>query len=317
MKAVVIGGTGHIGTYMVPQLVEKGFEVISLSRGKRKPFHENIAWKKVHQVTVDRDKQEQNNNFSEIILGFKPDVVIDMICFTLDSAQKLYEPLKGKIKQFLHCGTIWVHGYSEEVPTTEDQPKRPFGEYGIQKAATADYLLNRPDSDATAVTVLHPGQIVGPGWLPVNPQGNLNSDVFVKLLRGEELILPNFGMETLHHVHAADVSQAFIKAALNPEKAKGQEFHVVSEQAITLRAYAEKLAQYFDVEANLSFKPFDELKKLINQEDAEATYGHITHSPNCSIKKAKKLLGYKPVYSSMEAIYESIKWLIDNKQIIV
>ena len=30
--------------------------------------------------------------------------------------------------------------------------------------------------------------------------------------RGEELALPNFGMETVHHVHAADVAQAFMKA---------------------------------------------------------------------------------------------------------
>ena len=120
-----------------------------------------------------------------------------------------------------------------------------------------------------------------------------------------------------HHVHAEDVAQAFIKAVLNPEKANGKEFHVVSEKALTLRGYADKIAKWFGKEANLSFKPFQEWKTLVSGDDALATYDHIAHSPNCSIDRARRLLGYKPKYSSIEAIYESVKWLIDNGQIII
>jgi len=36
-RVVVIGGSGHIGAYLAPQLVGGGFEVISVSRGKRTP----------------------------------------------------------------------------------------------------------------------------------------------------------------------------------------------------------------------------------------------------------------------------------------
>ena len=42
MRVVVIGGTGHIGTYLVPRLVESGYEVLSLSRGKRQPVGFNF-----------------------------------------------------------------------------------------------------------------------------------------------------------------------------------------------------------------------------------------------------------------------------------
>ncbi|MCA9890882.1 MAG: NAD-dependent epimerase/dehydratase family protein, partial [Anaerolineae bacterium] len=34
MKVVVIGGTGHVGTYLVPRLVEAGHEVVCISRGE-------------------------------------------------------------------------------------------------------------------------------------------------------------------------------------------------------------------------------------------------------------------------------------------
>ena len=57
-----------------------------------------------------------------------PDVVMDLICYTLDSAQHLVEALRGRVQHFLHCGTIWVHGPSIEVPVTEEQPRRPFGD---------------------------------------------------------------------------------------------------------------------------------------------------------------------------------------------
>ena len=33
MRVVIIGGSGHVGTYLVPRLVEAGHKVINLSRG--------------------------------------------------------------------------------------------------------------------------------------------------------------------------------------------------------------------------------------------------------------------------------------------
>jgi len=40
------------------------------------------------------------------------------------------------------------------------------------------------------------------------------------------------------------------------------------------------------------------------------TWDHIAHSPNCSIEKARKLLGYEPRYGSLDAVQESVTWLI-------
>ena len=36
-RVVVIGATGHVGTYLVPRLVRGGHEVIAISRGTRDP----------------------------------------------------------------------------------------------------------------------------------------------------------------------------------------------------------------------------------------------------------------------------------------
>ncbi len=189
-----------MGTYLVPRLVLEGHEVISVCRNQRKPYHSHSAWNSVKQIRIDRIEAEKSNVFGEQINILNPDVVIDMICFTLESAVNLVEALYGNVKHFLHCGTIWVHGYSTQVPTEESQIKAPFGEYGINKAAIESYLLTQYRENGFPVTILHPGHIVGPGWNPVNPVGNFNPEVFKKLAAGEEVLIPNLGMETLHHV---------------------------------------------------------------------------------------------------------------------
>ncbi len=312
MKIVIIGGTGHVGTYMIPMLVAAGHEVVVVSRQQSKPYQVDDAWSDVRQVTIDRAQAEMANNFGPQIAALDPEVVIDMICFTPESAKHIVEALHGKVRHFLHCGTTWVHGHSSLVPTIESQPRYPFDDYGIQKAAIEAYLLSQNQDHDFPVSILHPGHIVGPGWVPVNPAANFNIEVYKKLSMGLEVLLPNLGMETLHHVHASDVAQAFVRAIQNFDNSVGKNFHIVSPQAITLRGYAEAMADWFGKETNLGFLPWQDWKLTVSEGDAEATWDHIAHSPNCSIEKAKRLLGYDPKYGSLEAIKESVTWLRDN-----
>ncbi|WP_067934543.1 NAD-dependent epimerase/dehydratase family protein [Alicyclobacillus kakegawensis] len=310
MRVVIIGGTGHIGTYLVPRLVEDGHEVINVSRRRRDPYQPHGAWKSVRQVEIDRAALEAQGQFGECIRNLQPDIVIDLICFTLASAQQLAEALRGHVQHFLHCGTIWVHGPSVRVPTTEDVPRRPFGEYGIHKAKIEKYLLEEARRGRLPATVLHPGHIVGPGWEPLNPAGHFNPEVFSRLARGEEVVLPNLGMETVHHVHADDVAQAFQQAIRHWNTSVGESFHVVSPAAVTLRGYAEGVAGWFGREANLRYLPWEEWRKTVSPQEAQATWDHIAHSPNCSIAKAERLIGYTPRYESLQAVREAVDWLV-------
>lgn len=312
MRVVVIGGSGHVGTYLVPRLIEAGHEVIQVSRGQRIPYHGHGAWQAVRQIAVDREAEEAAGTFGRRIRDLQAEVVIDMICFTPASARHLVEALQGGVGHFLHCGTIWIYGPSAVVPATEEQPRRPFGTYGENKAAIESYLLREARVHGFPATALHPGHIVGPGWAPVNPAGHMNLAVFATLAQGEELTLPNLGMETLHHVHADDVASAFIQAMANRSVSIGESFHVVSPAAITLRGYAEAVASWWGRTANLRFLPWEEWKRTASEEEAQATYSHIQHSPNASIAKAQRLLDYRPRYSSLQAIYEAVAWQIEQ-----
>ena len=312
MRVVIIGGTGHIGTYLTPRLVESGHDVTCVSRRQLEPYHPHGAWKSVTHAEMDRAEEEAHENFGERIAALQPEIVIDLTCYRLESAQQLARSICGRVQHFLHCGTIWVHGPGVAVPTTEEEPRRPFGDYGCRKAAIENYLLEQARRDGFPASVLHPGHLVGQGWTPINPAGNFNPDVFSRLATGCEVLLPNLGMETVHHVHADDVAQAFERAIARRSVAIGESFHVVSPAALKLRGYAERMASWFGQEARLRFLPWEEWRRNFPEQDAAKTWDHIAHSPNCSIRKARLLLGYQPRYSSLEAVQESVAWLMRN-----
>lgn len=310
MRVAIIGGTGHIGTYLVPELVAAGHSVLCVCRRKREPYRPDAAWRAVEFAEMDRTAEEAAGRFGERVAALDAEVVIDLICFTPESARQLVEALRGRIGHFLHCGTLWVHGHSVEVPTTEEQPRRPFGEYGCRKAEIEAYLLGEARRNGFPATVLHPGHIVGPGWAPINPAGHRDPRVFADLAAGREVCLPNLGMETLHHVHAGDVAQAFARAVANWSAAVGESFHVLSPAALTLRGYAERMAAWFGREARLRYLPWEEWRQTVTAAEAAATWDHIAHSPNGSIAKARRLLGYEPRYTSLEAVQEAVPWLL-------
>lgn len=313
MRVVIIGGSGHIGSYLTPRLVESGHTVISVSRSQRQPYCENSAWREVEHLKLDRTAEEASGTFGPRIAELTPDVVIDLICYTLESARHLVEALRGRVQQFLHCGTIWVHGTPIETPVTEDQPRRPFGDYALRKTAIERFLLSEAQDHGFPATILHPGHLVGPGWTPLNPAANFNPGLFRDLAQGNEITLPNLGRETVHHVHVDDVAQAFIKAMESRPEAVGESFHVTSPAALTLIGYAESLAGWYGKEARIRFLPWNEWRSSVTEKEANTTWGHIARSSNCSIAKARRLLGYEPRYRSLEALRESISWLLANE----
>src|SRR5690242_20696256 len=81
-RVVVIGATGHIGTYLVPRLVDAGHEVTAVSRGTRGPYRASPQWAAVTTVTADREAEDAAGTFGMRIAALRADAVIDLICFS-------------------------------------------------------------------------------------------------------------------------------------------------------------------------------------------------------------------------------------------
>jgi nucleoside-diphosphate-sugar epimerase len=305
---VVIGATGHIGSFLVPRLVRAGHRVVAVSRGQREPYVEDEAWQDVRRVALDREADP--DGFPAAVAGLGADVVVDLTCFSVDEARPLVEALRGSTGLLAHCGTIWVHGPSLVVPTTEDDPRGPIGEYGTQKAAIEDLLLAESAREGgLASTVLRPGHITGPGWPMINPVGNLDLDVWHRLATGERVAVPLLGVPTLNHVHADDVAQAFAAAVDRPEVVTGRVYNVVAERSMTLRGLAEGVASWFGRSAVLEDVSLEEFRAGTTEEHADATFEHTRRSHTMSIERARHDLGYEPRYDSLAAIADALAWL--------
>ena len=315
-RVVVIGATGHVGTYLVPRLVRAGHEVVGLSRGERRPYRPAPEWRSVQRVAVDREAADAAGTFGDRIAELRPDAVVDMLCFTAASAQQLVDALRPTRPLLAHCGTIWVHGPAARVPVTEDEPRTAYGEYGTGKAAIEALLHRETVAGGVPSVVLHPGHISGPGWPVITPAGNLDPDVWRRLATGEPLALPDLGLGVLHHVHADDVAQAFERALTRPA-AIGSSFHVVSEQAMTMRGLAAGVAGWFGRGPLLDLVDWPEFERRVGAEHAAVTRDHAGRSIAASIDRSRDILGYRPRYSSLEALQESLRWLVANGHVDV
>ena len=313
-RVVVVGATGHIGSYLVPRLVRARHDVVALSRGKREPYHEAAEWSRVERVSVDREAEDAAGRFGSRVASLDPDVVVDLVCFTPESAARLVEALRPTRPLLLHCGTIWVHGPVARVPVTEDEPRTPVGDYGTGKAAIEELLHRETRRGGVPSIVLHPGHITGPGWSVITPAGNLDPDVWRALALAEPLPLPDLGLGVLHHVHADDVAQAFERAMSRPA-AVGSSFHVVAEQAMTLQGLARGVAGWFGREPVLDLVDWPTFASRVGPQHAEVTREHVSRSISASIDRARTVLGYAPRYTALDALREALDWLIAAGQV--
>ena len=317
MRIVVIGATGHIGTFLVPRLVRAGHEVISISRGERTAYVDAPEWQSVQQVLADRAAEDRDGTFPDRVAALHADVVVDLICFTIESASALVDRLRGELGHLVHCGSIWRSGPSRTLPMSESTMTPPFGEYGVQKDRIARMLAQETADGGLVTTSLHPGHISGPGWAPIGPTGNLDLEVWRSLAAGRPLAIPGLGTETMHHVHADDVAQAFEGAIEHRDQAAGEDFFITAPDAFTVRGYAETAAAWFGQEALLDHVTWDTFRSGLSPEHAESSWAHLIRSQFFSVAKAAALIGYSPAYSVGETTLEAVRSLIDEGTLVV
>ncbi|MDO4961975.1 MAG: NAD(P)-dependent oxidoreductase [Eubacteriales bacterium] len=316
-KAVVIGAAGHIGTYLIPMLVNGGYDTVAVTRSMSKPYEDDPAWETVQRVLLDREKDP---DFVSKLADMKPDIIVDLVNFDIKETKKIVEKFSGTgLSHYLYCSSCWAHGMAELLPfDPNDDAKEPLDAYGIDKFASEQYLKQQYRENGFPATIVAPGQISGPGWTIINPWGNTSFRVIQDIADGKEIALPNFGQEIIHHVHGYDVAQMFYKAITHRENALGQVFDAEAESHITLYGFAKHLFRFFGKEPKIKFLPWPEWCAYEgNPEECDHTYYHIVRSGTFSIENAKRLLEYQPKYTNLETIDLAMQSYIDRGLITI
>ena len=319
MRIVIVGGTGHIGTYLVPRLVLAGHEVSIVARNSQPQYVKtDRIWDSVQWIAADRRAEEKAGTWSKRMAAIEADVVIDLLAFTSEENQLMVEAFRGRIDHFLHIGSIWAYGPAERAPYEEHFARRPTTEYGIGKAQIESDLLSAYRRDGFPATIVHPGHISGRYWLPIDPQGSRDGvGVYEKLARGDTVHLPDLGLAMLHHVHADDIAQIIQRSIENPKASVGESFSAVADYALSLLGCCRFVASLFGREPKLAFVPLAELRATVGNESFEIIESHVCHSPCSSNAKAQNLLGFTSRYTTEEIYAESIEYLLEAGELVI
>jgi nucleoside-diphosphate-sugar epimerase len=113
------------------------------------------------------------------------------------------------------------------------------------------------------------------------------------------------------------VAQAFALAVEHRDAAAGEDFSVTAASALTVRGFARIAAGWFGREAHLRPVSWAEFRASTPAADADATWDHLYRSPNMSIDKARRLLGYEPAYEPEQAAYQAVRWLVEHGELEV
>ncbi len=306
--ALVIGGTGHIGSYLVPRLVTSGYRVWVFARGTTNPYPSSPLWAKVNTIRGEREKEEKSGLLGERIRHVRPDIIVDLIAFEPESAAFLADLLSGTETHLLVCSTAWVYGKTRTIPTREEAFRFPENDYAQRKVLIENTLFSAAQKGKLMVTIVRPTHITGPGKPFITPFGDNNPETLQKILNGEEIFLLDGGLSTLHHVHPRDVADLFFAALSNPKASQGEAFNCGAQYAMTFFGLGEFLACSFG-------KPFR--FRSISLEEYTARFGypemaalHVRQGCCVSMEKARKVLDFVPQYTPEGAVLEAMYDLI-------
>ena len=143
MRVLVTGGAGYIGSHVVLELCDKGYEVVvldDLSSGNKGAVDKRAKF--INGSTLNNSDVELGLEKVEAVIhlaAFKAagESMLDPIKYSqnniLGSINLLNAIIKHKINSFVFSSTAAVYGYPEYLPLDENHPLEPINYYGYTK----------------------------------------------------------------------------------------------------------------------------------------------------------------------------------------
>ena len=303
MKILVIGGTGHVASFLVPQLLDAGHEVVVASRGKKAlPSDSHLHGARL--VTCDANSEESLKALAE---AERFDVVIDFP----GTAYKVYQVFKDKTDHIIACGSLWMLGYPKIVPT----PEIPFGpscsEGYARRFDEIRHMLSESGVYRAVFTAILPPNICGPGKIPLEGLGGRDIEIHKAHRAGQTVYLPEGPEALIGPCDASDIANLFALAVENRNAAAGQMFNVGSAFSLTSTQFIATYGKIYGVEIPVEYIPWTRYKYEISPGIGHWWHFYAHMQPD--ISKAQRLLGYKPRYTPEETMTRAVEWMYKEK----
>ena len=300
--ALVIGGTGPTGHFIVNGLIERGYEVAILHTGRHEveeipPFVEHI-----HTNPFD----------SEALLVAVAGRTWDLVIATYGRLRTVAAAMVGKTGKFMSIGGGPAYrGYMNAdatypqgmlVPVPESAPKTRSEEedgkgYRVLKSEKVVFD-HHPDATHFRYPYIYGKyQIVPREWPIVR-----------RVLDGRsEIILPDGGHYLNHHGAAANMAHAVLLATDHPKAASGQIYNCGDERVLSLAQVVEVVCDGLDARLNVISMPYEvavAARPMVGQP--------WTSHRVFDLSKIKSELGYRDVVDPVASLKAVALWLRDH-----
>jgi nucleoside-diphosphate-sugar epimerase len=302
MDALVIGGTGPTGPFIVRGLRERGHRVAILHTGR----HE------VPEIPDDVEHIHTDPWSPEALAAALEGRSFDLCIATYGRLRRIAQLLEGRVGRFLSVGGVPAYrGFMNPalfepaglpVPTAEDAP--------LVRLETEDEKGFRIVRTEEAVFESHPGathfrypsvygpyQLVPREWCIVR-----------RILDGRRrIILPDGGLTLLHYGYAENLAHAVLLAVDRPEASAGRVYNCADDEVLTLRQVVEIIAAGLGHPLEVFSMPTE----LAVPARPLLTQPLPTHRV-LDLTRIRTELGYRDVVPPREALVRTARWLVDH-----
>ena len=348
MTILVTGASGFIGSYIVQEGLEKGFEVWAGMRGTSSRGYLQDARIKFAQLDLSHPDVllGQLQNYRKELGGKGWDYVVhaagatkclhekDFYRTNTDGTRHLIDALRAADmipRRFVFVSSLSIYGAIREepvrLPSAEnpwiyspilltDTPK-PNTAYGKSKLKAEEYLLQQKDFP---FTILRPTGVYGPR----------EKDYFMmaKSIKQHIDFAVGYKPQEITFVYMMDVVQAIYKCIVSPA-AEGKGYFLSDGEVYNSRRFSDLLQQELGNPWVLHIKAPLWLLRIICWVSTRVS--HITGKMNalnndkfyilsqrnwqCDIEPAKRDFNYQPQWKLEQGVESTIKWYKENKWI--
>ena len=220
MRVCIVGGTGNISTSIARLLLELDHEVTLFNRGQSPGAPAGVK--------LLKGDRKQRPAFESAMQAQHFDAAIDMISFDAEDARSALRAFRG-VKHLVHCSTVCTYGVDYDwLPVTEDHPLRPTTDYGRNKVAADNVLLEAHYRDGFPVTIIKPSTTFGPRWSLLR-QIAWECTWVDRIRKGKPLAVCGDGRALHQWLYVDDAAPAFV-FALGRSRCVGQTYNMMKRE---------------------------------------------------------------------------------------
>ena len=317
-RIIVIGSNSFSGATFIRHLLEKGHEVIGISRS---PEYNDVflpyRWLEKEQHKFHFEQADLNYDLGKIIkiiTNKEPSFVVNFSALGMVAESwkkpedwyqtnvvaqvKLHDQLRkfDFVKRYVHVTTPEVYGTTEGW-ISESFEFKPSTPYAVSRAACDLHLKSFFDAYEFPVVFTRAANVYGPGQqlYRIIPQTILCARL------GKKLSLHGGGLSERSFIHMNDVSDATYRIVMSGEL--GQTYHISTKRMVSIVDLVRKICEMIDVNYTDLVK---ETKERLGKDQS-----YMLNS-----EKLRMELEWKDRIDLEEGIATTIEWADKNLDIL-